>query len=102
MAAKPELDPKHVIMAWTTQDVILVYETIREREGNEHLPAWDDLTEDRQLELVEAGRRCFDDTTNEVFALQDVIGDKAKEFENGNLQRVGRGTGRVRDSRTLR
>ena len=85
MTTKPELDPGHVIMAWTTQDVILVYETIREREGNEHLPAWEDLTEDGQLALVEAGRRCFDDTTNEVFALQDAVGDKAKELQNGDL-----------------
>ncbi len=85
MATRPELDPKHVIMAWTTQDVILVYETIREREGNERLPAWDDLTEDGQLALVEAGRRCFDDTTNDFLTLKDAIGDKAKELENGNL-----------------
>ena len=76
----PELDPGHVIMSWTTQDVIYAYEAVRKHKGNEHLPAWEDLSEDKQLELVEAGKHCFDDTSTEAFALQDVVGDKANEL----------------------
>ena len=76
----PELDPGYVIMSWTTQDVIYAYEAIRNHKGNGHLPAWKDLSEDRQLALVEAGKHCFDDTTTEVFALQDVVSDKANEL----------------------
>ena len=82
-AKQPELVPSHVIMSWTTQDVIDAYEAIRERGGNEHLPEWEDLDEEQQLQLVEAGRHCFDDVATEVFALQDVVNDKAKELQAG-------------------
>ena len=79
----PELDPGHVMVSWTTQDVIDAYEAVREHEDNEHLPAWEHLNECHQLALVEAGKHCFDDVATEVFALQDVVGDKANELVPG-------------------